>query len=127
MAPEVWENRLSIHSDQYSLAVAYTELRLGRPLFSGKDLWTLGRQHLLDTPNLPGLEAAEKRALTRALAKDPHARYPSCREFVRALRQALLPAPPAGPAPPAPRSGLLTALLGSTLGLCLAGLLFVLL
>src|SRR5207249_1090102 len=30
MAPEVWNGKLSLHSDQYSLAVTYAELRTGR-------------------------------------------------------------------------------------------------
>jgi len=31
MSPEIWDNKISYRSDQYSLAVAYVELRLGRP------------------------------------------------------------------------------------------------
>src|SRR5262245_26198149 len=35
MAPEVWRGRVNTHSDQYSLAAAFVELCLDRPLFAG--------------------------------------------------------------------------------------------
>src|SRR5437899_10241489 len=39
LAPEVfWQGKVSPRSDQYSLAAAYVELRLGRLLFPGKNL-----------------------------------------------------------------------------------------
>src|SRR5262249_10319083 len=35
MAPEVWAQQVSRHSDQYSLAATYVHMRLGRPIFEG--------------------------------------------------------------------------------------------
>jgi hypothetical protein len=91
MAPEAWRHQISIHSDQYSLAVTYAEARLGRRIFHGTNLEDLAREHQQGAPDLAGLGAAEQKVLLRALAKDPDSRYPSCRAFVQALREAVLP------------------------------------
>src|SRR5262249_215020 len=41
-APEVfWRGKVGARSDQYSLAVTYAELRLGRPLFSSRSWYQL--------------------------------------------------------------------------------------
>ena len=32
MAPELWRNKVHPNSDQYSLAVSYAEMRIGRPI-----------------------------------------------------------------------------------------------
>jgi formylglycine-generating enzyme required for sulfatase activity/serine/threonine protein kinase len=85
MAPEVWNNKLSVHSDQYSLAVTYAHLRTGRKPFAGDTLAALMKAHLLDAPNLEHMGPHEQEVLRRALAKRPDARYPSCTAFVRAL------------------------------------------
>jgi hypothetical protein len=94
MAPEVWQGKISVHSDQYSLAMTYFEMRFGRRPFAGNDSYELGMQHLRDAPDLAGAGARESRVLLRALSKNPEERYPSCREFVDALGQALTPLPP---------------------------------
>jgi hypothetical protein len=94
MAPEVWEGKVSVHSDQYSLAVTYFEMRLGRRPFTGTDPYELGLQHLRGTPDLTGAGGRESRVLLRALSKDPNARYPSCQAFIEALAAATVPLPP---------------------------------
>jgi formylglycine-generating enzyme required for sulfatase activity len=94
MAPEMWHSRVSIQSDQYSLAVTYAEMRLGRRPYSGKDQFEVGRQHLVADPDLAGLNEAEQGVLRQALAKDPEQRHPSCRDFIRALVRAQAPPPP---------------------------------
>jgi formylglycine-generating enzyme required for sulfatase activity len=115
MAPEVWDSKLSVHSDQYSLAVAYVQLRTGRFPFAADSLAALMKAHLMSAPDLGPLGPHEQEVLRRALAKDPDARYPSCTAFVKALVTALMaereaadrPAPPPGhkrPAAPAPSS-----------------------
>jgi serine/threonine protein kinase len=103
MAPEICRGKLGPHSDQYSLAVTFAELRLGRPPFDASDRWEAMMQHVQSDPDLAPLGEAERRVLRKALAKDPDKRYPSCREFARALTRAL------SPQTPAPRRG------GSTL------------
>jgi serine/threonine protein kinase len=89
MAPEVWRCRLSPHSDQYSLAVSYAELRFGRPVVSANDMVSLMLAHLEGKPDLEPLPAAEQYVLRQALAKDPGQRFHSCRQFTQALAQAV--------------------------------------
>jgi formylglycine-generating enzyme required for sulfatase activity len=110
MPPEVWRNQVSVHSDQYSLAVAYGEVRLGRRIFRGATLLDLADEHRRGTPDLGGLGPAERDVLLRALAKDPDRRFPSCREFLRALSEAVLPARPAPAARPSRRAWVVAAL-----------------
>ncbi len=89
MAPEVWRGKVGPSSDQYGLALTYAEQRLGRLPFTSKDMHGLMLDHLQNPPDLTGLPEAEQAALTRALAKDPAERFPSCKEFVAALEMAL--------------------------------------
>lgn len=89
MAPEVWRNKSSPHSDQYSLALTYTELRLDRRIISGSDLMQIMFDHMERTPDLSPLTAEEQAPILRALSKDPDKRYPNCRDFVRALEKAV--------------------------------------
>ncbi len=88
MAPEVWNGKFSPHSDQYSLAVSYAELRLNRRLYPGKAYAELMRFHTENAPDLAPLPEAEQRVLLRALAKNPNERFGSCMEFARALERA---------------------------------------
>ena len=89
MAPEVWQRKVSPRSDQYSLAFAYAEQRLGRWVFSGRDLPSLMIAHLQAEPELDPLPAPEQAVLRKALAKDPANRYATCQGFVQALEDAL--------------------------------------
>lgn len=88
MAPEVWRNKSSPHSDQYSLALTYAELRLDRRVVSGSDMMQIMFGHIESTPDLTGLTEGEQQAVSRALAKEPEQRYPNCLEFVRDLEKA---------------------------------------
>jgi len=86
LAPEVfWQGKVSPRSDQYSLAAAYVELRLGRLLFPGKNWSRLMNNHLQQIPDLAPLPAAEQAALLKALAKNPNDRFATCSEFAREL------------------------------------------
>jgi serine/threonine protein kinase len=100
MAPEMWKGQVSVHSDQYSLAVTYVELRLGRRPFTGQNLFEIARMHDQGTPDLAPLEAAEQCVLQRALAKDPEKRWPTCEAFIDALKRAVLPPSPVAVAAP---------------------------
>jgi HEAT repeat protein len=72
-APEFLRGKVHKYSDQYSLAVTYCYLRFGqRPFEGGLDL----------------LHEAEQEVVQQALAENPEERWPSCREFVNALRLA---------------------------------------
>lgn len=89
MAPEVWMGKISRHSDQYSLAMTYAELRLGRPPFPVTNMVQMMEDHLKGQPNLEPLSQAEQEVILKAVAKDPDQRYANCREFCQALRQVL--------------------------------------
>jgi serine/threonine protein kinase/formylglycine-generating enzyme required for sulfatase activity len=91
MAPEVWKGKISQNSDQYSLAMTYIELRLGRPPFPVTDMVTMMEGHLRQQPDLTPLDEAEQQVILKAVDKDADKRYPSCREFTQALGQALGP------------------------------------
>jgi formylglycine-generating enzyme required for sulfatase activity len=87
-APEQFQGLTSPHSDQYSLAVTYCQLRTGRLPFLGSQhevVWG----HMQGEPNLGMLPEAERPVLARALAKNPDQRWRSCREFVAALAAAV--------------------------------------
>ena len=123
MAPELWESKFSTHSDQWSLAITYLELRLNRRPFKGRDVPSLMTEIRQGRFNLSPLPKAERRVLRRALRQDPHQRYPNCTAFAEALEAAFRPPPPR---PPSPRwlrttitllaclvaGGLLTSLVG---------------
>ena len=93
MAPEVWRHEVSPHSDQYSLAVTYAEMRRGEKPFQATTLQEAMRAHMEADPDLDPLPVAEQEVLRQALAKEPDARFGSCREFVYALTQAAVPTP----------------------------------
>lgn len=89
MAPEQIEGKPRPASDQYALAIMTYEWLCGRPPFLGTMAELLAqhcrtqptplRQRHLDIPT--NVEAA----ILKALAKDPHARFPSVQDFAQAL------------------------------------------
>jgi serine/threonine protein kinase len=91
MAPEVWRNKVSARSDQYSLALTYTELRLGRWPFPGRAIQAIMLDHISGKPDLAGLPDAEQEVLLKALSKEPEQRYENCKAFVAALEKAVRP------------------------------------
>ena len=121
MAPEIWRGKMSNKSDQYSLAITYAEMRLGRTVFNGTDFVAMMFDHLENKPNLEGLGEAEADVLYRALAKEPSKRYPTCTEFAKALVEAVIPVPtPVVPDPGWPR--IVFVLMGLLLITMVAGL-----
>ncbi len=80
-------------------------LRLGRPLYSTRSLPELMHAHLHELPDLAPLPPAVQRVVLQALAKKPEDRFPSCREFVQALEEALAPLQPPAHAGAASVSG----------------------
>ena len=84
-APETFSNKISKHSDQYSLAIVYVELLTGKRPFSGKNIRQLALQHMNEPPDLSMLPEIDRPVLSRALAKDPDERFPSCTAFIRSL------------------------------------------
>src|SRR5262245_12255908 len=91
--PEGWRGQLHAQSDQYSLALVYAELRLGRAVFPDGDgariqFLSVMLAHLEGRPDLGDLPPAEQEVLLRALEKEPDHRYPDCRSLVSALAAA---------------------------------------
>jgi WD40 repeat protein len=83
--PEFFNGQSSRNSDQYSLAVTYCQLRGGRLPFDGQPAQIVAG-HLYEPPDLSMIPDDERPAVARALAKDPHDRWPSCMDFVRAIK-----------------------------------------
>jgi hypothetical protein len=95
MPPEVWENKFSIHSDQWSLAISYLELRLNRHVFKSRTIPSLMLEICKAQIDLTGLEPAEQRVIQKALDPDPHKRYANCTAFAQALEAVFHPTVPA--------------------------------
>ena len=86
MAPEVWGKEGGPASDQYSLAVTYIEMRQGRPPFQGRQIEEMMSAHLDGAHAFePFVQEEEREALTRALARCPEDRYPTCSAFIEEL------------------------------------------
>lgn len=84
-APETFSNKISKHSDQYSLAIVYCELLTGKRPFNGKNVRQLALQHMTESPDLSMIPEGDRTALAKALSKDPDERFSSCTAFIRAL------------------------------------------
>jgi serine/threonine protein kinase len=108
-APETFLGKISPTSDQYSLAISYSEMVSGVLPFTGKNCRQVALAHVQGQPDLSGLLGVEAPILLRALARDPAERFPSAMDFVLAL-EAIGP----GPAlpPPRPRNTKLDICLG---------------
>jgi serine/threonine protein kinase len=95
-APETFLGRITLFSDQYSLAVSYGELLTGAPPFSGRNFNQLAVQHTSTAPDLSRLPEHDQPVVARALSKEPSERFASCQEFVRALEMVAPALPPPG-------------------------------
>lgn len=90
-APEclVERGEPSAHTDQYSLAISYFELRTGNlPYPDDATLMDVLRQVTAGNLNLTGLPPRELAVLRRATSREPDQRFPSNLDFVSALREA---------------------------------------
>src|SRR5262249_38862150 len=85
-APEFFNGETHPQSDQYSLAVAYCLLRGGRLPFEGSPAQIIAG-HCMQPPDLSMLPESERPHVARALAKQPHQRWPKCRALVKALEE----------------------------------------
>jgi hypothetical protein len=86
-APETFDGWVSRFCDQYSLAIVYQELLTGQRPFAGSNVRQLVLQHLQGVPDLSSLPEADRRAVARALAKNPDDRHPTCCHLVEGLRR----------------------------------------
>ena len=84
-APETFANKVSKHSDQYSLGIVYCELLSGQKPFNGRNIRQLAMQHMMEAPDLSMVPEHDRAVLRRALAKNPDERFPTCTAFIKAL------------------------------------------
>lgn len=90
-APETFEGWVSRYSDQYSLAIVFQEMLTGVRPFSGTSSRHLLLQHVSGDPEVQALPEADRPIVLRALAKKPDDRFPTCMDFIRALRHGSIP------------------------------------
>jgi hypothetical protein len=86
-SPETFDGKVTRYSDQYSLAIVYQEMLTGQRPFNGSNARVLLMQHVTAPPDLSLLPGGDQAVVARALAKDPRARFPTCMDFVNALRK----------------------------------------
>jgi serine/threonine protein kinase len=85
--PEVLDGIVDTRSDQYSLAVVYTEMLTGLHPFPGPSAKQFLLQHATTPPNLTHLGLSDQTAISRSLSKTPSDRFPSCLAMVESLLQ----------------------------------------
>jgi serine/threonine-protein kinase len=87
-APELYNGAATRGTDQYALAVSFCELVMGdRPFVKNHGQLPLSTSMPID---LTKLREREFPVLVRALHPFPSSRWPSCRAFMHALREAVL-------------------------------------
>src|SRR6266487_4883230 len=92
IAPEQIQGKPRLASDQYALGAIVYEWLSGTPPFQGSPIEVYG-QHLHAAPpslreKVPTIPEAVESVVMTALAKDPHRRFVSIKEFALALEQA---------------------------------------
>jgi serine/threonine-protein kinase len=121
MAPEQWRGEdIGPAADQYAFGIlTYTLVTGGRMPFEAETPYAMMHKHLMEEPTPPQVFRSDlpkevQVVLSRAMAKDPTARYPNAREFARAFEGSLanierkttgfftlpMPAKPTPPLPP---------------------------
>jgi serine/threonine protein kinase len=85
-APETFDGWVSRYCDQYSLAIVYQELLTGQRPFAGTTVHQLVMQHVQGTPNLEALPREDRKAIGKALSKNPDERHCNCSDLIRILR-----------------------------------------
>jgi serine/threonine protein kinase len=96
-APEQFQNKPSLASDQYALGVLVYQWLTGTLPFEG-DWWAIGHQKLTKLPpplrtRVKSLPPAIEEMVLRALATDPRDRFAAVSAFAAAFEQACLSAP----------------------------------
>ena len=82
MAPEIGQGRYDLSIDIYALGIVLYEMVTGQVPFFGASPAEVLMKHLMDQPNLTGIEEPFNRAIKKALVKDPALRYRTVQEMV---------------------------------------------
>src|SRR2546423_5708559 len=113
MAPEQGKGApVDGRADQYSLGVVGYRMITAELPFSGDSVHTIIYKHIYEEPPLastkrPGIPASLTVAISRALAKEPHQRFPTMEDFATAVwpeQPVASPARSRGPARPRSRA-----------------------
>lgn len=86
-APEVFQGRISEHTDQYALAISYVQLRTGKFPFHDTPR-NFDRKYSRPVPDLSLLKPSERPIIARALSPVPQDRWPSCTALIAELARA---------------------------------------
>lgn len=97
MSPEQAHGlRVDHRSDIYSLGIVLYELISGHVPFEAETSWGIIFKHINQPPPpIPGIPPPVQQVIDRVLAKDPDARYQTCRELAAAYVDAIGMAPEA--------------------------------
>lgn len=87
-APEVFQGRISPSSDQFALAVTYSQLRTGRLPFPDSPT-RFQSDYVRPAPDLAMLSVKERPVVARALARRAEDRWPTCGRFINELGKAM--------------------------------------
>ncbi len=88
MPPELFQNKPSRTSDQYSLAITYHELRTGELPFHSQKYFDVVDAHRNGTLDLSRLPEPERAVIRKATATRPGDRYATATEMVADLKSA---------------------------------------
>lgn len=86
-APELLDGKRHVRSDQYCLAVTYTELRTGELPFSETNPLKVAELHRRGKLDLSRLPRGEQKVIRKATSPNPDRRWNTCTEMVAALRE----------------------------------------
>ncbi len=89
-APESFKGKVTPTSDQYSLAITYAELRTGRlPFDETMTPYQVMEAHVTRMLDFSRLPEPEQAVILRGTESNPEDRWPSSRDLILALRQAV--------------------------------------
>jgi hypothetical protein len=84
-APELFQGRVTPWTDQFSLAITYVVLRMGRSPFRSSSPSQLRRFQEQAKVDLKGLARSERLIIAKATEFKPENRFKSCTELAQAL------------------------------------------